>query len=96
VLSDVSPAALDAACCEATEIAEQFPKPSHIPAALKRFESVPRTRPDYLDEPVLPVNERWTEEERETSNRLREKLGLRPCPDDTAKTKPDDGNSQSE
>jgi hypothetical protein len=80
-MCDLSLEQLDAACLEVTRTVEQFPKPGQIRAALRRIESVPLTRPEYLDEPRLSPQERWTEEEVKLSNALRKKLGLPPCPD---------------
>jgi hypothetical protein len=77
-LSDLTEAQLEAACREVTKSAEQFPKPAHIRAALRRLEAVPRSRPNYLDEPVLPASERWGEEEQSASDKLRAQIGLRP------------------
>jgi hypothetical protein len=96
VLGDLSPEELNAACREATKSAEQFPKPAHIRAALKRLEVIPRTRPAYLDEPILSASERWTEETREASDRLRAQLGLPPAEPLAASRPANDGKEPSE
>jgi len=75
-LSDLTPEQLETACREATRSAEQFPKPAHIRGALRRVEGLARTRPEYLDEPRLSPQERWTDEEVKRSNELRKKLRL--------------------
>jgi hypothetical protein len=80
------------ACLEATKLADRFPTPSQIRAALKRLEGVPSTRPDYLDEAIAPESERWTEETRAFSNEARAKLGLPPAPPVVAAEK--DGRSE--
>jgi hypothetical protein len=82
---------LHAACEEADRHAEVFPKPGHIRAALKRLETVPSTRPEYLDERPLPASQRWTQEEVDNSNKERAKLGLPLLPPLAA-----DKNGQSE
>jgi hypothetical protein len=76
-LADLAPGELDAACRLATRNATQFPKPGDIRNALKQLDNIPRTRPAYLDEPIAPESERWTEEEQRASDQLRQKLGIR-------------------
>ena len=75
-LSDLSPEQLDTGCREVTCTAELFPKPAQIRAALRRVEGLARTRPEYLDEPRLSPQERWTDEEVKRSNEQRKRLGL--------------------
>ena len=82
-LGDLSAEQMEAACRQVTKLAEQFPKPAHIRAALKRLQDFQRSRPAYLDEPIPPESERWGPEQQEASDKLRKLLGLRTLKRDT-------------
>jgi hypothetical protein len=74
-LSDLTPDQIEAGCAEATRIAEQFPKPGHIRAAVPPLHYTFLGLPQ-LTYPVIPQEER--EEALAFSAAVRERLQIVP------------------